>query len=65
MTSPELGAPFSWEPTAFTEHGQTVAGFLGAATRLNGRVVYANAEHRFFRVEAAFAGGVMHECFKF
>lgn len=65
MNEPELGAPFSWEPSAFTEHGLVVAGFLGAETRLHGRIVYINAEHRFFRVEAAFPGGTMHECFKF
>lgn len=62
---PEVGEPICWVPAAFTEHNSGVAGMLGAAVRLSGRIVYVNLEHRFYRVEAACEGGVLRECFKF
>lgn len=62
---PEVGAPYCWKPAAFSDHSDAVAGILGVTVRLNGRVVYVNEEHRFFRVEARFPGGVLRECFKF
>ena len=63
--SPEVGEPICWVPAAFTEHNTGVGWKLGAADRLSGRIVYVDLEHRFYRVEAACEGGVLHECFKF
>lgn len=63
--NPEVGAPCCWTPAAFTEHNAGVAGLLGAAVRVSGRIVYVNLEHRFYRAEAACEGGVIRECFKF
>lgn len=65
IDTPELGAPYCWTPFAFTEHNSGVAGMLGAAVRVSGRIVYINAEHRFFRVEGRCEGGTIRECFKF
>ena len=63
--NPEVGAPYRWTPSAFTEHNSGVAGMLGASVRVSGRIVYVDLEHRYFRAEAACEGGVLHECFKF
>lgn len=65
MSAPEVGAPWSWVPTAFSTVSDKTAGILGATTRVYGRIVYVNLEHGYFRAEAVFAGGVIHECFKF
>ena len=63
--TPEVGEPFSWEPAAFTEHCANVATFLGATSRINGRIVYVNEAHRYFRVEGRCEAGILRECFKF
>lgn len=65
MNEPEIGAPVSWIPAAFTSHGDDSAGILGVTVRVNGRIVYINREHRWYRAEARFAGGVIRECFKY
>ena len=63
--APRVGDPWCWLPAAFTQFtGQQLA-LMGAADRLAGRVVFVNEAHRFFRVEAAFPGGLLRECFKF
>lgn len=61
--TPEVGAPWSWVPTAFTVHGPDTAGILGATVRVNGRVIFVNEAHGWFRAEAAFPGGLIRECF--
>lgn len=63
--TPEIGEPVCWTPAAFTEYALTVASFLGAETRVSGRIVYINEAHRFYRAEAGFVGGILRECFKF
>ena len=65
MSVPEIGDPYSWVPEVFSEHVHLSSIKLGAVARLNGRVVLVNEAHRFFRVEAAFPGGTLRECFKF
>lgn len=61
-----VGDPISWTPTAFRAGDLSLTDrVLGAAGRVDGRVVYVNAEHRYFRAAAAFPGGVIRECFKF
>ena len=62
---PEVGEPICWVPAAFTEHNSGVAGMLGAAVRLSGRIVYVNEAHRWYRAEASFPGGTIREGFKF
>ena len=62
---PEVGDPFSWAPSAFTEHSNCTAALLGASVMLHGRVIQVNEAHRWFRVEAICPGGVIRETFKF
>ena len=62
---PEVGDPYSWAPSAFTEHSNCVAALLGASVMLRGRVIQVNEAHRWFRVEAVCPGGVIRETFKF
>lgn len=62
---PDVGDPFSWTPSAFTEHANVTATLLGASVMLHGRVIQVNAAHRWFRVEATCPGGVIRETFKF
>ena len=62
---PEVGDPYSWAPSAFTEHANNVAQMLGASVMLHGRVIQVNEAHRWFRVEAICPGGTIRETFKF
>ena len=64
-TIPEVGDTYSWEPTAFMAFGITAASILQASVTLHGRVTMVHEEHRWFRVEAEFPGGVLRECFKY
>lgn len=61
----ELGEHLSFLPTSFTAYGEIAKRMMGAETRLRGTVVEINREHRWYRVEAEYAGGLLHECFKF
>lgn len=63
MSAPEVGQPWSWVPTAFSAFSDKTLGILGATTRVNGRIIYVNEEHNWFRAEATFAGGTIRECF--
>lgn len=62
---PEVGQPWSWVPTAFSAYSDKSQGVLGATTRVNGRIIYVNRAHGWFRAEAVFAGGIIRECFYF
>ena len=62
---PEVGEPICWTPAAFTHNTDNSAGVLGLTVRVSGRIVYVNAEHRWYRAEASFPGGVIREGFKF
>ena len=64
MSAPEVGQPWSRVPTAFSAFSDKTLGILGATTRVNGRIIYVNEEHNWFRAEATFAGGTIRECFK-
>ena len=65
MKIPEIGDPYSWIPSAFTQFRDVPIDAFKAASRVNGRVVYVNRAHGWFRAEAKFLGGVIRECFKF
>lgn len=56
----EIGEPVSWVPSCFT-----LGEFAGAVKRLNGRVTYVNAEHRWYLAEAECFGYTIREGFKF
>ncbi|MBR2582395.1 MAG: hypothetical protein IKO83_01525 [Oscillospiraceae bacterium] len=62
---PEVGEPICWTPAAFTHNTDNSAGVLGLTVRVSGRIVYVNAEHRWYRAEATFPGGTIREGFKF
>ena len=62
---PRVGDPYVWIPTAFTCFSDYSQKILGANVKLCGRVIEVSEERRWFRVEAAFPGGVIRECFKF
>ncbi len=60
-----LGDVYIFLPTSFTAYGEVASRMMGAETRLRGTVVEINREHRWYRVEAEYAGGLLYECFKF
>lgn len=61
---PEPGTAWHWTPSAFTLAKEETP-VRGLTAEVDGRVVYVNRQHRFFRVEGSFPGGVIRECFKF
>lgn len=65
MKIPDVGDPFSWTPTAFTFGACSRMEHFGAVSRVNGRVVYVNLEHGWFRAEGTIPGGTIRECFHF
>lgn len=64
-----VGDAVAFVPSAFTDFAPTTArevlAKLEAAYTLNGRVIYVNAPHRFYRVEADCFGYAIRESFKF
>ena len=63
-STPEVGDPYSWTPACFINHLPEEAARLGATVRVNGRVIYVNRAHGWFRAEATYAGGTIRECFR-
>ncbi len=62
---PEIGDPWSWTPSAFAQYKEAPLDAFKGAGHVNGRVIYVNREHGWFRAEASFPGGTIRECFHF
>ena len=63
MSAPDVGQPWRWVRPAVSACSARRRGLRGATTRVNGRIIYVNEEHNWFRAEATFAGGTIRECF--
>lgn len=59
-----IGEPFSWKPVAF-EGSNGIMSVTTKETTAHGRVVFINAAHRYFTVEADINGKRLRESFKF
>lgn len=60
---PEVGDPYCWEPSSFSDFSENASATLRATTRVSGRIVYVNREHGWFRAEAECNGTLIRECF--
>ena len=64
-SAPQVGADYRWTPSAFTACPEDKALIRGLTAQVDGRVIYINREHHYFRAEGSFPGGVIRECFKY
>lgn len=66
MADIQLGAPYSFVPSAFIgERSGSLLGQKEAPRKVSGRITYINWAHRFFTVTAEVNGCTLHESFKF